>query len=58
MARHATINVSFTELAPFRRLVTFLEDVEGHADEECDIALKALVDDAREDLLRMRGKRA
>ena len=54
MARHVKINVSFTELAAFRRLVAFLEDVERYADDECDLTLKGLVDDARDDLLRLR----
>lgn len=52
--RHLKINLSFTEFTTFRRLVTFLEHVERYADEQCDIALKALVDEARDDLLRLR----
>ena len=57
MTRHITMNVSFTELSSYRRLVAFLEAVEAHADAECDVALKVLVDDAREELLRLRGER-
>lgn len=49
MAR--VVEISMTELPAFRRLVTFLEEAEAHADEQCDIALKELVDDCREDLL-------
>lgn len=46
--------VSLTETEPFRRLVTFVEEVERYADEECDLALKDLVESVREDLLRTR----
>lgn len=46
--------VSLTETGAFRRLVSFAEDVETHADEECDVALQALVHELHDDLLRMR----
>lgn len=43
--------MSATEMDQFRRLVVFLEEVEAHADEQCDLALKAHVERAREHLL-------
>lgn len=52
--RTAKVSVSMTETDAFRRLVTFLGEAEVHADEQCDIALKALVEDARDDLLELR----
>lgn len=52
--RTIKINMSFTELGAYRRLATFLEQVERHADDQCDLALKELVDETRTDLLRLR----
>lgn len=45
------ITMSLTELPQFRRLVDFAQAVERHADEECDVALQALVYDLHDDLL-------
>lgn len=47
----ARVAISLTETVAFRRLVDFVEQVEEHADEQCDIALSTLVDDCRQDLL-------
>lgn len=47
-----------TELQPFRRLVAFVSDVEAHADVSGDDALRALVDDVRQDLIDMSGPAA
>lgn len=53
-SRTIKFSMSFTELATFRRLVTLMEQVEAHADQECDRALGDLVESARVDLLRLR----
>lgn len=53
--RTARVTISMTETEAFRRLVAFLQEVEEYADEQCDIALKELVEGARSDLLRLRG---
>lgn len=37
-------------MAPFRILVDFARAVEEHADEECDVALQALVHELHDDL--------
>lgn len=55
--RAAKVHVSLTETDAFRRLVSLLEDVEHHADEQCDLALKDIVEDCRDDLARLRGTR-
>lgn len=52
---HARITMSLTETNQFRRLVDFAAAVERHADEQCDVALQALVHDLHDDLLRLRG---
>jgi hypothetical protein len=52
--RTTRVEVSLTAMPHFRRLVTFLEDVETHAGEHCDLELKRLVDDTRSDLLAIR----
>ena len=54
MPRSITMKFTMTEVPHFRRLVDFLAEVERHADEECDVALKDLVEECREDLLRVR----
>jgi hypothetical protein len=51
--RVGTIKLTLTETDAFRRLVTFLETIEAHADEHCDLALKDLVEDARSDLAEL-----
>jgi muramoyltetrapeptide carboxypeptidase LdcA involved in peptidoglycan recycling len=48
------VKISLTEMPHFRRLVMFLEDVESHAAEHCDLELKQLVEDTRSDLLAVR----
>lgn len=52
---NSTITVSATEFPQFARLVEFLREVDQHADAECDIALKALVETCHEDLLTRPG---
>lgn len=55
--RTAKVSLSLTETDAFRRLVTLLEQVETHADEQCDIALKGLAEDCRSDLAELAGPR-
>ncbi len=52
MAR-LNVEVSFTETLHFRRLVKFVEAVDAYAQRTNDAALKALVKELHEDLLRM-----
>lgn len=47
----ASLKLSLTETAQFRRLVDFAADVEEHADKEGDVALQALVLALHDDLL-------
>jgi hypothetical protein len=49
----AKFRLSVTEMPHFRRLVEFVEEVERHADEECDLALKEIVRLLRSDLLHL-----
>jgi hypothetical protein len=54
--KEARIRISTTEMPHFRRLVAFVEEVDRHAGEECDLALQDLVRTVRVDLLHlMRG---
>lgn len=48
----AEFKVSITEFPHFERLVTFLAEVEEHAEREDDYALKGLVDECFADLMR------
>jgi hypothetical protein len=54
MPAEITMVVSATEFPQFRRLVEFAQAVARHADEECDVALQALVHELHDDLLRLR----
>ena len=57
MARsELVVEVSCTELPHFRRLVAFMEAVDAFASEECDLALKDLVEDCRGDLMHLCGE--
>lgn len=48
----ATLNVSLTETAQFRRLIKFVHDVEAHARYTWDRDLEGMVVDLRQDLAR------
>ena len=52
MARQS-LAITLTETGEFRRLVTMLEDVERHADDECDVALQEIARDCRTDLAEL-----
>jgi len=49
------LNVSLTELGPYRRLVDFLEEAELLAEETGDVELDELVRNCRVDLLELRS---
>lgn len=49
------LTLSLTEAQQFRRLVAFVREVDEHADEECDVALQALVHTLHDDLRDMHG---
>ena len=49
------VRISATEFPQFVRLVEFAQQVDDYAEETDDYALKALVDECREDLLRAGG---
>jgi hypothetical protein len=53
MPREINVTVTMTDLGTFRRLVSFLEDVENLADDRIDVELQDMVRTTREDLARI-----
>lgn len=51
MTRVSILKISMTETRHFRRLVTFLADIDSLASINADDELQALVDECRDDLL-------
>lgn len=56
MARVVPVVVSLTEGPAFRRLITFVREVEELAEATDDGALAELVDNLRDDLLALRDE--